>query len=98
MSKEALTPSSIFNSRIRGKIIELDEHDQSLISEALSIIWTKTHKKVESCLFERNKATVFCNKNGRIYFDLVEREELSSLEYKVEFDGKFYLLFNFVHK
>ncbi|EXX59435.1 uncharacterized protein OCT59_024670 [Rhizophagus irregularis] len=82
MSKEALTPSSIFNSRIRGKIIELDEHDQSLISEALSIIWTKTHKKVESCLFERNKATVFCNKNGRIYFDLVEREELSSLEYK----------------
>ena len=75
MSK-AFTPSSVFNSRVRGKKLELNENDQSLIAKALSLIWLKTSKKVESCLFERNKVMVSCNRSGRMYFDL--DEELSS--------------------
>jgi hypothetical protein len=36
------SPSSIFNSRVHGKKIELNENDKSLISKALSLIWIKT--------------------------------------------------------
>ena len=72
MSNEAPTPSSIFNSRVRGKILEFNENDKSLISEALSLIWIKSNKKVDSCLFEKNRVMLSCNKVGRIYFDLVE--------------------------
>ena len=81
MSKEVPTPTSVFNSRVRNKM-EFSENDKSLISKALSIIWMKTDKRVESCLFERNKATVCCNKSGRIYFDLVEEHD-ESVETKV---------------
>jgi hypothetical protein len=57
--------------------MEINETDKNLIASALSLIWIKISKKVKSCLFERNKATVYCNKSGRIYFDLVK--ELSSV-------------------
>jgi hypothetical protein len=83
MSKEVPTPSSVFNSRVRNKM-EVNENDKGLISNALSIIWRKTNKKVESCVFERNKVTVCCNKSGRIYFDLVEEYD-ESVEAKVLF-------------
>ena len=95
MSKEVPTPSSVFNLRVRNKI-EVNENDKSLISKALSIIWMKTNKKVESCLFERNKATVCCNKSGRIYFDLVE-EYNESVETKVLSFFFSLLLDNFAH-
>jgi len=71
MSKETYTPSSIFNSRVRGKKLEFNENDKSSITKALSLIWIKTNKMVNSCLFERNKVTLSC-KGSRIYFDLVE--------------------------
>ena len=75
MSNEASTPSSVFNSRVRGKKIEFNEKDKSLVLKALSLIWAKTNKQVETCSFERNKVTVSCSKGGRIYFDLIDKEE-----------------------
>ena len=55
MSKEAPTLSSVFNSRVRKeKKIEFSKKDNSLILKALSLIWVKTSKQVESCLFEKN--------------------------------------------
>ena len=75
MSNEASTPSSVFNSRVRGKKIEFNEKDKSLVLKALSLIWAKTSKQVKSCSFERNKVTVCCSKGGRIYFDLIDEEE-----------------------
>src|SRR5688500_3657039 len=60
MSTTPTTPSSVLNSRVRGNRMKFSEKDQTLISKALAIIWIKTNKKVESCLFERNKATVCC--------------------------------------
>ena len=75
MSNEASTPSSVFNSRVRGKKIEFNEKDKSLVLKALSLIWAKTSKQVKSCSFERNKVTVCCSKGGRIYFDLIDEKE-----------------------
>ena len=75
MSNEASTPSSVFNSRIRGKKIEFNEKDKSLVLKALSLIWAKTNKQVETCSFERNKVTVSCSKGGHLYFDLIDEEE-----------------------
>ena len=80
MSTTPTTPSSVLNSRIRGNRMNFSEKDQTLISKALAIIWIKTNKKVESCLFERNKATVYCNKSGRFYFDLVEELQEENIE------------------
>jgi hypothetical protein len=75
MPKEVLTPSSTFNAKIRDKRLEFTEVDKELISKALSFIWIKTSKKVESCKFERNKVTICCSKGeGFAYFDLVDVE------------------------
>jgi len=74
---QAHTPSATFNSKIRGKKIEFAEDEENLISKALSFIWIKTNKKVKSCSFEKCRATIFFGKEGRAYFDLVDREFLS---------------------
>lgn len=66
------TPSN-FNAKIRGKKIEFSSDDEKLISAALSIIWLKTNKEVESCSFEHEKAMLSFKRNeSRIYFDLQE--------------------------
>ncbi|UZO00593.1 uncharacterized protein OCT59_011716 [Rhizophagus irregularis] len=67
------TPSSAFNLKIRGKKVELLPEDEELISLALSIIWTKSNKKIESCNFDQDKVRLSFKKNeGRVYFDLQE--------------------------
>lgn len=75
MLKEPSTPSAVFNSKIRGKKIELTKNDNKLISNALSLIWSKTNKKVDIYQFEKDMATVTYLKNeGRLYFDLFDQE------------------------
>ncbi|GBC33225.2 hypothetical protein GLOIN_2v1875277 [Rhizophagus irregularis DAOM 181602=DAOM 197198] len=65
------TPSSALNLKIRGKKVELLPEDEELISLALSIIWTKSNKKIESCNFDQDKVRLSFKKNeGRVYFDL----------------------------
>lgn len=73
------TPTS-FNSKIRGKKINISEYNKNIISDALSLIWIKTDHKVETCYFERNAVRVSYKKNeGYGYFDLNESfEEFSS--------------------
>ncbi|UZO27062.1 uncharacterized protein OCT59_019271 [Rhizophagus irregularis] len=67
------TPSSALNLKIRGKKVELLPEDEELISLALSIIWTKSNKKIESCNFDQDKVRLSFKKNeGRVYFDLQE--------------------------
>lgn len=69
------TPSSVFNLKIRGnKKLGLLPDDYNLISDALTLIWTKTEKKVESCYFEQDKVRLSCKDGARIYFDLQEPE------------------------
>jgi hypothetical protein len=65
--------SSFLNSKIRGKKIEFFPEDENLISIALSLIWLKTNKKIESCIFEKDRVKISYKKNeGRVYFDLQE--------------------------
>ncbi|CAB5185092.1 unnamed protein product [Rhizophagus irregularis] len=67
------TPFSALNLKIRGKKVELLPEDEELISLALSIIWTKSNKKIESCNFDQDKVRLSFKKNeGRVYFDLQE--------------------------
>ncbi|RGB32980.1 hypothetical protein C1646_743626 [Rhizophagus diaphanus] len=86
------TPAS-FNSKIRGKKINISEYNKNLISEALSLIWIKTDHKIETCYFERNNVKVSYKKNeGYGYFDLHESFEDISTDFmslqqkKVELD------------
>ncbi|GBC15747.2 hypothetical protein GLOIN_2v1877145 [Rhizophagus irregularis DAOM 181602=DAOM 197198] len=51
-------PSSALNLKIRGKKVELLPEDEELISLALSIIWTKSNKKIESCNFDQDKGNL----------------------------------------
>ena len=71
--------SAISNERVRGKKIEMSSEDRNLISKALSIIWQKTDKNVESCFFEKDKVRLVYKKNkGRTYFDLFDKLSLEN--------------------
>ena len=74
------TPAIAFNSKICGKRVELSSDEENLLSTALSIIWLKTNKNVESCIFNQDKVRLTYEKNGeRIYFDL--QESLSDITF-----------------
>ncbi|PKC59689.1 hypothetical protein RhiirA1_469088 [Rhizophagus irregularis] len=74
------TPCSVLNSKIRGKKVYLPDDDESLISTALSLVWTKTDKKIDSCTFEQDRVRMSYKKNeGCIYFDL--KESLSNFTF-----------------
>ena len=60
------------------KTFEFSEIDKQLILKALSFIWVKTNKEVESCWFKTNKAMIFLEGGGCAYFDLDEK--LSSVK------------------
>src|SRR6266496_3918191 len=65
------TPATAFNLKIHGKRVELSSDKENLLSTALSIIWLKTNKNVELCIFNQDKVRLTYRKNGgRIYFDL----------------------------
>jgi hypothetical protein len=66
--------SAQLNSKIRGQKIEFSsDEDENLILIALSLIWLKTNKKIESCIFEKDRVKISYKKNeGRVYFDLQE--------------------------
>ncbi|CAG8779505.1 22562_t:CDS:1, partial [Rhizophagus irregularis] len=49
------TPCSVLNSKIHGKKVYLPDDDESLISTALSLVWTKTDKKIDSYTFEQDR-------------------------------------------
>ncbi|GET64575.1 hypothetical protein GLOIN_2v1470718 [Rhizophagus irregularis DAOM 181602=DAOM 197198] len=49
------TPRSVLNSKIHRKKVYLPDDDESLISTALSLVWTKTDKKIDSCTFEQDR-------------------------------------------
>ncbi len=53
----------------KGKKID----DENLILSALSLIWIKTNKKVESCCFDQDRVRMSFKKNEEcVYFDLQE--------------------------
>jgi hypothetical protein len=55
-----------------GKKIS-SEDDKNLISKALSLIWIKTNKEVESCYFDKDKVRLTFKKDEKcVYFDLQE--------------------------
>ena len=67
------TPSSTFNAKVRGKKVLLSDDDENLISTALSLIWIKTNKRIESCIFDKDRVRIsYKNNEGRAYFDLQE--------------------------
>lgn len=69
------TPSSILNLKAHGKKIFLPDNDENIVSIALSLIWLKTNKKIESCIFEQDKVKISYKKNeGCKYFDLQESQ------------------------
>ena len=71
--------SAVSNERVRGKKIEMSSEDRNLISKALSIIWQKTNKNVESYFFEKDKVRLVYKKNkGRTYFDLFDELSLEN--------------------
>ncbi|RGB23534.1 hypothetical protein C1646_774339 [Rhizophagus diaphanus] len=49
------TPCPVLNSKIYGKKVYLPDDDESLISTALSLVWTKTNKKIDSYTFEQDR-------------------------------------------
>lgn len=90
--------SAQLNSKIRGQKIEFSsDEDENLILIALSLIWLKTNKKIESCIFEKDRVKISYKKNeGRVYFDL--QESLSGFTFidKVKrFPSLSLLLFHF---
>ena len=65
------TPATAFNSKICGKRVELSSDEKNLLLTALSIIWLKTNKNVELCIFDQDKVRLTYGKNGeRVYFNL----------------------------
>jgi len=83
------TPSAL-NLNIRGRVIELLPEDNDLISIALSIIWKKTNKEVESCNFDQDKVKLSFKKNeGCVYFDLQESSSDFTFINKVFYKGLF---------
>ena len=71
--------SAVSNERVRGKKIEMSSEDRNLISKALSIIWQKTDKNVESYFFEKDKVRLVYKKNkSRTYFDLFDELSLEN--------------------
>ncbi|CAB5185949.1 unnamed protein product [Rhizophagus irregularis] len=85
------TPCSVLNSKICGKKVYLPDDDESLISTALSLVWTKTNKKIDSCTFEQDRVKMSYKKNeSHIYFDLeeslsnftfIDKDNLAELQY-----------------
>ena len=61
------TPATAFNSKIHGKRVELSSDEENLLSTALSIIWLKTNKNVELCIFNQDKVRLTYRKNGDVY-------------------------------
>ena len=56
--------------------------NNNLISRALTLIWKKSDKRVESCQFDKDKVKLsFKNNEGHIYFDLqdetIEKEVIN---------------------
>ena len=65
------TSSSALNAKVRGNKVFLSDDDKNLISTALSLIWIKTNKRIESCIFDQDRARItYKNNEGRMYFDL----------------------------
>ncbi|PKK56878.1 hypothetical protein RhiirC2_799123 [Rhizophagus irregularis] len=63
------TPCSVLNSKIHRKKVYLSDDNESLISTALSLVWTKMDKKIDLCTFEQDRYATFfvsvdkCQKN-----------------------------------
>ncbi|PKK55377.1 hypothetical protein RhiirC2_802565, partial [Rhizophagus irregularis] len=49
------TLCSVLNSKIHGKKVYLFDDNESLISTALSLVWTKTDKKIDLCTFKQDR-------------------------------------------
>ena len=73
--------SSCLNSKIRGKKIFLSDDDENLISNALSLVWIKTNKKIQLCFFEEGRVKIEYKKNeGRIYIDLQSLSDFTFID------------------
>ncbi|UZO24414.1 uncharacterized protein OCT59_016716 [Rhizophagus irregularis] len=67
------TLCSVLNSKICEKKVYLSDDNESLISTALFLVWTKTDKNIDLCTFEQDRVRMSYKKNeGHIYFDLEE--------------------------
>ncbi|RGB33658.1 hypothetical protein C1646_761497 [Rhizophagus diaphanus] len=64
---------TFYSVLIYKKKVYLPDDDESLISTAFSLIWTKMDKKIDLCTFEQDRVKMSYKKNkGRIYFELEE--------------------------
>ena len=69
------TPSTILNEKLRGKKLNISSDKKNLISNALSLVWSITNKKIESCTFlTKNTGDVvkiiYKGGEGSFFFDL----------------------------
>src|ERR1043166_10179633 len=68
-------PSTILNEKLRGKKLNISSDKKNLISNALSLVWSITNKKIESCTFlTKNTGDVvkiiYKGGEGSFFFDL----------------------------
>ena len=75
--------SAILNEKHRGKKLNITDQNKNLISNALSLIWLITNKKIERCTFITNNigdAVKIDYKKGKgsLFFDLHNNEKLLS--------------------
>ncbi|CAG8761195.1 14270_t:CDS:1, partial [Rhizophagus irregularis] len=49
------TLCSVLNSKICEKKVYLSDDNESLISTALFLVWTKTDKNIDLCTFEQDR-------------------------------------------
>jgi hypothetical protein len=78
---EPSTPSTVLNKKLRGKKIDISSHNISLISNALSLVWSIANKKIESCTFlskdTGDVVKITYRKGEALFLDLHNEESLS---------------------
>ncbi|EXX53823.1 hypothetical protein GLOIN_2v1814732 [Rhizophagus irregularis DAOM 181602=DAOM 197198] len=80
------TPCSVLNSKIRGKKVYLPDDDESLISTALSLVWTKMDKKIDSCTFEQDRDNLAELKHYKSLYELYKSKYELVLNHNVSLE------------
>ncbi|PKY30973.1 hypothetical protein RhiirB3_448332 [Rhizophagus irregularis] len=82
------TPCSVLNSKIRGKKVYLPDDDESLISTALSLVWTKMDKKIDSCTFEQDRDNLAELQHYKSLYELYKSKYELVLNHNVSLENK----------
>ncbi|UZO00912.1 uncharacterized protein OCT59_012026 [Rhizophagus irregularis] len=82
------TPRSVLNSKIHRKKVYLPDDDESLISTALSLVWTKTDKKIDSCTFEQDRDNLAELQHYKFLYELYKSKYELVLNHNVRLENK----------